>query len=452
MENTNFENNEEMNDEIRSEVQQSETDAGIEAMPEAKRTESGFGRGMLAGACVAIGLMLLVGGIVSFIMIINNPQLISYKNTEPAEIVTSEGNSLNMERVENKLLTIQKIVNDYFLFEQDPQKIESGIYKGYMSGLDDKYAAYYSRDEYKDLNESLNGKFYGIGAVVQQDADTKAVKVVSVIEDSPAEKAGVKSGDIIYQVEDTLAASVDFDTLVYDLIRGEKDTPVRITFIRDGEKIDITIIRGEVKSETVYSEMKEGDIGYIEVSQFADSTVDEFKEAIDMLQHDGAKSLIIDLRDNPGGLLTAAVSMIDYVLPDNVKEHQGLIVYTANRDGQGERYYTNDGHKVDIPIVVLVNGNSASASEVFTGAMIDYKWATIVGEQTFGKGIVQNVINLADGSAIKLTTEHYYTPDGVDLHGEGLTPDIVVKLDEECRKYTDDKDNQYAAAVKELKK
>lgn len=452
MENTNFENNEEINDKLQPELQQPETEAGIVTKPEEKRNESGFGRGVLAGACIAIGLMLLIGGIVSYIMIINNPQLISYKNTEPTEIVTSEGNSLNIERVENKLLTIQKIVNEYFLFEQDPQKIESGIYKGYMSGLDDRYAAYYSREEFKDLNESLNGKFYGIGAVVQQDADTKSVSVVSVIEESPAEKAGVKPGDIIYQVEDTPASSVDFDTLVYDLIRGEKDTPVKITFIRDGEKLDITIIRGEVKSDTVYSELQEGDIGYIEVSQFAETTVDEFKKAIDSLQQDGAQSLIIDLRDNPGGLLSSAVSMIDYVLPDNVKEHEGMIVYTANRDGVGERYYTNDGHQVDIPIVVLVNKNSASASEVFTGAMIDYEWATIVGEQTFGKGIVQNVINLADGSAIKLTTEHYYTPDGVDLHGEGLTPDIEVELNEECQKYTDDMDNQYAAAVKELRK
>ena len=158
------------------------------------------------------------------------------------------------------------------------------------------------------------------------------------------------------------------------------------------------------------------------------------------------------MRDNPGGVLTAAVRMIDYILPDGVREHEGLIVYTANRDGVGERYFANDGHQVDLPIVVLVNGNSASASEVFTGAMIDYKWATIVGTQTFGKGIVQNVINLADGSAIKLTTEHYYTPDGVDLHGEGLKPDIVVELNEECKRYTDENDNQYSAAVKALEK
>ncbi|MBQ0145895.1 MAG: S41 family peptidase [Lachnospiraceae bacterium] len=449
-ENKNTEINTEIIDEAETPAADINNDRPVQPVNPVK--DGNFGRGMLAGACVALGLLLLIGGIAALIIMLSNPQIIGYKNTEPTEIVTSEGNSLNIPRVENKLLTIQEIVNKYFLFEQDPQHIEDGIYKGYMSGLDDKYAAYYSRDEFKKLNESLSGKFFGIGAVVQQNADTGAVEVVSVIEDSPAEKAGVNQGDIIYKVDGEYASGIDFDTLVYDMIRGEKGTEVVITFIRDGKEIDIPITRGEVNSQTVYSEMKDGNIGYIEVSRFEDVTVEDFRKALDTLRDQGAKGYIIDLRDNPGGVLTAAVRMIDYILPDGVREHEGLIVYTANRDGVGERYFANDGHQVDLPIVVLVNGNSASASEVFTGAMIDYKWATIVGTQTFGKGIVQNVINLADGSAIKLTTEHYYTPDGVDLHGEGLKPDIVVELNEECKRYTDENDNQYSAAVKALEK
>lgn len=449
-ENKNTEINTEIIDEAETPAADMNNDRPVQPVNPVK--DGNFGRGMLAGACVALGLLLLIGGIAALIIMLSNPQIISYKNTEPTEIVTSEGNSLNIPRVENKLLTIQEIVNKYFLFEQDPQHIEDGIYKGYMSGLDDKYAAYYSRDEFKELNESLSGKFFGIGAVVQQNADTGAVEVVSVIEDSPAEKAGVNQGDIIYKVDGEYASGIDFDTLVYDMIRGEKGTEVVITFIRDGKEIDIPITRGEVNSQTVYSEMKDGNIGYIEVSRFEDVTVEDFRKALDTLRDQGAKGYIIDLRDNPGGVLTAAVRMIDYILPDGVREHEGLIVYTANRDGVGEKYFANDGHQVDLPIVVLVNGNSASASEVFTGAMIDYKWATIVGTQTFGKGIVQNVINLADGSAIKLTTEHYYTPDGVDLHGEGLKPDIVVELNEECKQYTDENDNQYSAAVKAIEK
>ncbi len=423
-----------------------------EETTEEKKSDGKFARGMLAGVVVTLGLLCLIGGLAFFITIINNPQLQSYKNTEPTEQVTSEGGSLNIARVENKLLTIQDIVNKYFLYEQDPQAIESGIYKGYMSGLNDKYAAYYSRDEYKKLNSSLSGKFYGIGAVVQEDVDKGILTVTSVIEDSPAEKAGVLPGDIIYKVDGESVEGVDFDTVIYDMIRGEKGTDVTITFIRDAKEVDITITRDEVKNQTVYTEMTDDDIGYIEIAQFGDVTAEEFKTAIDDFESKGAKGIIIDLRDNPGGVLKAAVTMIDYVLPDGVKEHDGLIVYTANRDGVGERYFTQDGHQVDIPIVVLVNENSASASEVFTGAMIDYKWAKVIGTQTFGKGIVQNVINLADGSAIKLTTEHYYTPDGVDLHGEGLRPDIKIVLDEKCRKYTDENDNQYAAAVKELNK
>ncbi|MDO4938906.1 MAG: S41 family peptidase [Lachnospiraceae bacterium] len=419
---------------------------------EESKNDNRFSRGMFAGAAVTLGLMMLISGLTFFIVMIKNPQLQSYQNTQPAEQVISEGNSLNIARIENKLLTIQDIVNKYFLYEQDPQALENGIYKGYMNGLGDKYAAYYSRDEYKKLNSSLSGKFYGIGAVVQENTDTGTLTVTSVIADSPAEKAGVQADDIIYKVDGTSVEGIDFDTVIYDMIRGEKDTEVTITFIRDGKEIDITITRDEVKSQTVYAELMDGDIGYIEISQFEEVTCDEFKKAIDDFEDRNVKGIVIDLRDNPGGLLRAAVDMIDYVLPDGEKEHDGLIVYTANRDGVGERYFTGDGHQVDIPVAVLVNGNSASASEVFTGAMIDYKRATIVGTRTFGKGIVQNVINLADGSAIKLTTEHYYTPDGVDLHGEGLTPDVEIELNEECRKYADENDNQYAAAVKELVK
>ena len=411
-----------------------------------------FSTGIIVGSVLTLALLLIVGGIIAFIIMMRNPQMVSYHNTEPTAPVSAEGGSLNMPRIETKLFTLQDIVNKFYLFEQNPDQIEDSIYKGFMAGIGDNYAAYYSPDEYQKLNESFKGVFCGIGAVVQQDKNTNTVSVIQLIKDSPAEKAGVQVGDIIYKVGDTMASTVDLDTLVYDLIRGEKGTDVTITFIRDGKEVEITITRGEVADTTVYSEMKDDNIGYIEVSQFNSETTPEFIDAIDKLIKDGAKGLIIDLRDNPGGVLTACVEMADYILPDEVEEHDSLIVYTANRDGVGERYYTTDGHQVDTPIVILVNGNSASASEVFTGAMLDYEWATVVGTQTFGKGIVQNVLPLNDGSAVKLTTEHYYTPDGFDLHGEGLKPTIELEINEACKMYTDSNDNQYAKALEILKK
>jgi len=415
---------------------------------EEDQEKPGFRKGVLTGVLVTIGALLLIGVIVVGCLFRIYPQLRPYRNTNPsADERVDNSEKLDMERVSAKLEMLQQVVTDQFLFDMDSEQIEESIYKGYMEGLGDKYSQYYSAEEFEKLMTSMEGVFYGIGATVQKDPDTGVVSVVGVIDDSPAEKAGVKSGDIIYAVGDTLATDVDLDTLVYDLIRGEKDTDVTITFIRDGEQLDITITRGEVANTTVYCELMDDNIGFIEVSQFTDETVPQFMKAVDDMIKQGAKGLVIDLRNNGGGVLLGAVQMIDYLIPDGVKEHDGLIVYTADKDGIGERYYASDGHQVDIPIVLLVNEHSASASEVFTGALMDYDQATVVGNKTFGKGIVQTILPLDDGSAVKMTVEHYYTPDGTDLHGEGLTPDYEIELDEECKTYTDEHDNQYAKAV-----
>jgi len=415
--------------------------------------ENGFKKGLKVGMLVSLGIVLLLAIIIGVVMIRRYPQVIMFRNTNPSsEDRVDNSAELDLDRIDQKLEVLQQIVGTHFLFDQDITEAEEGIYKGYMESLGDKYSQYYTADEFEKLSTSMEGVFYGIGATVQQDPDTKVVTVINVIEGSPAEKAGVKANDIIYAVGDTLATDVDLDTLVYDLIRGDKDTDVTITFIRDGKKMDITITRGEVPTTTVYSELTKDGMGYIEVAQFTDETVTQFKTAVDDMINKGAKGLIIDLRSNPGGVLGGAVEMVDYLIPEGIEEQEGLITYTANKDGVGERYYATDGHQVDIPIAILVNENSASASEVFTGAMMDYDRATVVGTKTFGKGIVQNIIPLNDGSAIKLTTEHYYTPDGTDLHGEGLTPDYVVELNEDCKVYADENDNQYAKAVEVLQK
>lgn len=415
------------------------------------KKEKTFKQGIGVGVLIAFG-SILAGAALAFI-ILNRffPQLTLYQNTKPAASeVADNSDNLNMERVEKKLKALEELVDKQYLFEADAQAAEDGIYRGYMEGLGDKYTTYFTAEEYKKLTDSMNGVFYGIGAVVQQDPDTKVVTVVSLIDGAPAQKAGVKQGDIIYAVGDAEVSGMTLDELVYEYIHGEKDTEVTITFISDGVKKDITMKRGEVPQTTVYSELLRDHIGYIEIVQFTEETVPQFVNAVEDMEKAGADGLVIDLRNNTGGVLKACVEMLDYLLPDAVKEHDGLITYTADKNGVGERYYAKDGHKTDLPIVILVNGYSASASEVFTGAMMDYGAATVVGTQTFGKGIVQNVLPLGDGSAVKITTEHYYTPDGTDLHGEGLTPDVVVELDEACKKYTDEKDTQFAAAVKLL--
>ena len=240
---------------------------------------------------------------------------------------------------------------------------------------------------------------------------------------------------------------LDLDTLVRTYIRGEEGTTVDLTVLRGDEhdKVELHITRRAIEAETVEYKMLDNNIGYISVSEFDQPTYNQFKTAVDELQSDGMKGLVIDLRDNPGGLLDTVVDMLDYMLPD------GLLVYTADKNGNGDKYYSDDGHQVDIPLVVLVNGNSASASEVFTGAIKDFKWGTIIGTQTFGKGIVQDILPLGDGSGLKITVAHYYTPSGFDLHGKGITPDIEVELDETAV-YGEDSDNQLKAAIEKLLK
>ena len=222
--------------------------------------------------------------------------------------------------------------------------------------------------------------------------------------------------------------------------------------------VDLTITRRKIEVPTVEFRMLDDKTGYVAVSEFDLVTVEQFEQAIDELTAKGMKQLVIDLRNNPGGILDSAVAMVDYLLPDDIStykkgEGKSLIVYTADKNQEGETYTASDGHSVDIPMAILVNGDSASASEVFTGAMKDYDKAVVVGTTSYGKGIVQNLIPLGDGSAIKVTTAHYYTPSGFDLHGKGIEPDVEVELDEKLKTQAviaPEEDNQLKKAVEVL--
>lgn len=365
------------------------------------------------------------------------------------EASSDEAASLDMNQVTGKLGVILDLINEVYLFDTDPAIEEAGIYKGLMYSLGDLYADYYTPEEMTAMMEETNGEYCGIGAMISQDRMTNVSTIIKVYKDSPAEEGGLLPGDILYKVDGLDVSGMDLDTVVSQYVRGEENTSVTLTVYRDGEEVEVTMNRRKLEVQTVeYQMMDDGKTGYLLVTEFDTVTAEQFKSGIDGLLSQGMEQLILDFRNNPGGELNAAVSMVDYLLPDGQ-----TIVSIADRNGVGETYTSEDGHELDIPTAILVNGNSASASEVFTGAMKDYDRATVVGTTSYGKGIVQNLIPLGDGSAIKITTAHYYTPSGFDLHGKGIEPDVAVELDEKLKTQAvvkPEEDNQIQKAVEVL--
>ena len=342
-------------------------------------------------------------------------------------------------KVEAKLNALDSVLSNKFYFDDvDDEKAANSIYKAYLSSYGDKYTVYYTPEEYKSLVESTSGTFYGIGAVCQK-SDEGGIVIVEPYEDAPAYKAGIRKGDRVIKVDGKDIMDMDLSAAVA-LIKGDKGTKVTLTIIRDGQTMDISIKRDAVNIKTVDYEMREDSIGYIVISQFDDVTTEQFKSALTDLQNQGMKGLIMDVRSNPGGVLSVVVDIVDEIVP------KGLIVYTEDVDGNRKEYNGKSSNELSIPIAVLVDGNSASASEIFAGALQDYGKAKIIGTQTFGKGIVQTIQPLTDGSAIKYTIAKYYTPKGQDIHGHGVTPDIVVEYGGSV-----DSDNQYDAAMEYVK-
>ena len=342
-------------------------------------------------------------------------------------------------KVEAKLNALNSVLSDKFYFDNvDDETAANNIYKAYLSSYGDKYTVYYTPEEYQSLMESTSGTFYGIGAVCQK-SDEGGIVIVEPYSNAPAYKAGVRKGDRVIKVDGKDIMDMDLSAAVA-LIKGDKGTQVKLTVVRDGQTMDFSITRDAVNIKTVDYEMREDSIGYIIISQFDDVTTEQFKDALNDLQNQGMKGLVIDVRSNPGGVLSVVVDIVDQIVP------KGLIVYTEDVDGNRKEYNGKSNNELSIPIAVLVDGNSASASEIFAGALQDYGKAKIIGTQTFGKGIVQTIQPLTDGSAIKYTVAKYYTPKGQDIHGHGVTPDIVVEYDSNA-----DGDNQYDAAMDYVK-
>ncbi len=359
-----------------------------------------------------------------------------------------KGSEVIGKETNEKLESIEELIDDNFYFEDDDQAKQDGIIRGYMDSLDDPYSIYYTAEEYASFMEDTGGEYVGVGVQVSQNIETKVIKVTKVF-DGPAKEAGILSEDVITKVNGEDISTQEIDAVV-DKIKGEEGTEVTITVYRasDAKEYDFTMPRRKVENPTVEYKMLGHNIGYIQVSSFYEVTGEQFVEAIVNLQANGMEGLVVDLRDNGGGLLDIAVSMLDYMLPE------GKIVYTADKDGNVTSEFTSDAeNQFNMPLAVLVNGYSASASEIFAGAIKDYGIGTIIGTTTYGKGIVQRLFPLDDGSAVKLTIAKYFTPNGNDIHEVGIVPDVEVELDIDAYRESDgEKDNQLDAAINDILK
>lgn len=343
----------------------------------------------------------------------------------------------------DKLELIESLIDENFYFDDEDQAKQDGLIKGYMESLDDPYSVYYTKDEYAQFMESTEGEYVGVGVQVSQAVETKIITVVKVFE-GPALEAGIEEEDVITKVNGEDISEQDIDAVV-DKIKGEEGTEVTITVYRasDAKEHDYTMPRRKVENPTVSYKMLDDNIGYIEVTSFYEVTGQQYRAAVEELQKQGMEGLIVDLRGNGGGLLDIAVDMLDYMLPE------GKIVYTEDKTGKiTSQFNSSNDEQFTKPLAVLVNGYSASASEIFAGAIKDYGIGTLVGTNTFGKGIVQRLFPLNDGTAIKLTIAKYFTPNGNDIHKVGIKPDIEVELDSKAYSESKgEKDNQLQAAI-----
>lgn len=398
--------------------------------------------GFLCGILCAVVCAFL--GVTAFQLAINHASKdeVSIQSTENTNSKISTINVLA------KVTLLQKYIDTFYLNDVNGQDLEDGIYKGILKGLDDPYSVYYTKKEYSSLQESTTGVYCGIGARVTQDVETGIITIVQPFEGGPADVAGILPNDIIYKIEGKEVTGEDLSEVVA-MMKGKKGTKVSLTVVRDKKKMDFEVARNEIEVPTVESQMLDNKIGYIKVSEFDEVTAEQFRKSLDDLEKQNEKGLVIDLRNNGGGRLTAVVDMLDRMLPE------GVIVSTKDKKGEGDTYSSTDEEKFDKPLAVLINGNSASASEVFAGAIQDYGTGELVGTTSFGKGIVQTIFGLNDGTAVKLTTSEYFTPKGRNIHGKGLTPDVKVELKEELKqKVTIDlkDDNQLQTAIKEVQK
>lgn len=343
-----------------------------------------------------------------------------------------------------KIEYLEKMIDQEYLGEVDNAEMAEGIYAGLVYGLGDVYSRYYTADEYAQETASTDGAYAGIGVSIQKNKNG-GVQIAECYEGGPGAEAGLQTGDVITAINDTDVTDMELSDVV-SLIRENKDNTIVLTVFRENEEKsrEISVDVTDVELPSVFGEMLDKKTGYIQITQFTGVTPQQYKDMFAELKDKGMERLVIDLRDNPGGLLTSVCDILREILPE------GLIVYTEDKYGNREEENCDGKHQLDMPLAVLVNENSASASEIFAGAVQDHEVGTIVGTTTYGKGVVQELRQLSDGSAVKLTVSNYYTPNGNSINKVGIKPDVEVKLASELlnkAEITHEEDNQLQKAL-----
>lgn len=380
-----------------------------------RKRNAGFKHGFVTGVAAALcGVGLFCGG-----------WLIGQKQSavQNAKAKQSGASILTDAATQKKLQELQQLIGQYYLNEIDSEYLSDYLYKGIAAGLDDPYAAYYSSEELTSFLDSSKGEYFGIGAVLSENRQTGELCVVQVYEDTPAEKGGLKSGDLILSLEDEAASALGLSEFVARIKATEEAFHLMVYRPDTGEELELELKCDTVSVSHVEYEMLEDQIGYIRITEFTENAVTQFQDAVESLNQQHMEKLIVDLRSNPGGLLSSVCEILDEILP------KGRIVYTEDRDGKETEILADDEQSVMCEIAVLVDGYSASASEIFAGAVQDYELGPVIGTRTYGKGVVQKTYPLSDGAAFKMTVEKYYTAKGQDIEGNGIMPDIVVEAE-----------------------
>jgi carboxyl-terminal processing protease len=357
-------------------------------------------------------ILVIITSLITFILT-NSLSLIL-----PGGRVIVSRNEYSLMKQYQKLFEVRGILKNAYVDKIDTSKLVDGSIKGMASSLNDPYTVYFDKKDYSDFMTQTRGSYAGVGIIVSADKKGHIV-VVSPIKNTPGEKAGIKTGDIIISVDDKKVSGNNLDEAVA-LMKGPEGTNVTLTILRDDKTINKTLTRETIVLQTVDSKMLANNIGYIKITMFDEHTSADFKVALNKLKSEGMKGLIIDLRDNPGGLMDECVNIANELLP------KGLIVSTKGRIES--KQYSSKGPGLGKPLVLLVNGGSASASEILSGAVKDRKAGVLVGTKTFGKGLVQSIYDFNDGTALKYTIARYYTPNGVNIQGKGIEPNYIVEL------------------------
>lgn len=382
----------------------------------------------------------------TFTMLFVSASIIGNNSNNPLYNV---GTTEKSEDISAELSKFRNVIDKYYLWDVDDEKLKEGAIKGYIEGLGDPYTEYISKEDMKSYTENIMGNFVGIGIYMAKNTDVNLVEIISPIKNSPAEKAGIQPGDFIKKVNGKEYTADDLNT-ISEIIKGEEGTTVNIEILRGSETLTFNIKRETIKVNQIEGEVLEGDIGYIQVPSFDEYTSKDFKAKFEELQRKNIKSLIIDLRNNGGGIVTEALGIADLIA-----DKGSVLLYTVDKNNNEKTEKSSNNPIINMPIVVLVNGNTASSSEILSGALKDLGKATIIGTKTYGKGVIQNILTLNDGSGIKITSEEYQTPKRNKINKVGIEPDEVVELPETVKNVLNidkSEDTQLQKAIEKLKK